>query len=126
MLLNAQGQKNNLNKINFSIDTCKICKNMDNRLDSAYFELDGGFEKDTVTIIINNKIESKGVFISSESLDHAGSMTVQKTKEMIVTIKINGRFFQSFNFNKNYCSAHLNYYDKKLKLTFTNRIYEYD
>jgi hypothetical protein len=124
--LNSHGQKDVLSKIRFKVDTSNVYKKIVNRQDSAYFNMDGGFVNDTVTIIVDGKIKLRGVFTSGESTDYAGFIAIPKTKQTVITIKINGHIFQSFDFNKNFYLVHLDYYEKKLQLTYTNRIYEYD
>ena len=125
-------QNNIESKITFSIDTdtnhegYKMYGTIPNDKDSAAFIFDGGFKNDSITIIINNNIKYSKVFNSEWSTAHAGSIRIPKTKEMNITICINDKSFVSFKFNKDFSIVHLNYYEKKLKLVYTNQVYIYD
>jgi hypothetical protein len=121
----VHGQKKTSGDIKFVIDTLDGEK-ISNRSDSAYINFDGGFTADTVTIIVDNKIKSKSMFSSGESTSYAGYIAVPKTKQMTISIDINGRTFQPFKFNKKFCVIHFNYYDNKLQATYTDRVYVYD
>ncbi len=104
----------------------KMFGSIANDKDSADFIFDDGFNNDNITIIIDNHIKYSQVLTSEESTAHAGNISVPKTKNMEVIIIINGISFETFKFNKDFCTAHLNYSNKKLNLTYTNQVYIYD
>lgn len=100
-----------------SIPNCK---------DTAYLNFDGGFKGDTMSVIVDNKLTFTKILTSDLSTSYAETIAIPKTKKMIVTIKVNKQTFEYFKFNKDFCTTHLNYYDKKLSLTYTNQIMVYE
>jgi hypothetical protein len=114
-------------KIIFNIDTLFNNKEIElNSKDSAKVFFDGGFFKDTVTICINETTKYRNIFESDPSIDLAGIITILKTKNTIIKIQINSDIYESFKLESLYPIIHINYFNKKLTLTYTNKIYEYD
>ncbi len=131
-LVKVYGQKSIPDKIYFQVDTFgKDDKYLPssmihNQVDSAYIKFDSGFENDTIVIIVDNSIKCTKILYSDPSTWYAGSISIPKTNKTLVTIYLNGQIFESFSFDKKFTVTHLNYYNKKLTLTYTNKVYEYD
>jgi len=126
------GQENAQAKITFQIDSIKVNEHLPesnftpNDPDYAYLHFDGGFKNDTVFISIDNKQKHKKIFETEWSTGYAGELKIRKTKNMVISVRINDQVFESFKFDKNFTYGHFSFYGKKLLITYTNKIYIYE
>jgi hypothetical protein len=131
-LFSVRGQNSEQNKIAFEIDSVRQDEDhrdfgvITNRNDTAFLNFDGGFKSDTILVILDNKIRYTRILNSDFSTSYAETISIPKTKKMRITIKLNNRIFDSFKFNKDFSTAHINYYNNKLSLTYTNKTYIYE
>ncbi len=100
-------------------------KEINDLQDSIQISFDGGFDKDSIVLIHNQKHLYKDRLITEESTGFASDINFKRgRKKNKFDLRINGNRYVFTEYNK-YNFIHIDYY-KELEVVFTNKGYIYD
>lgn len=93
--------------------------------DSVTISFEGGFQLDTVEVLLNGATFSEQVLTSNHVLSHAGVQRMPMPSGMVIRLKINGLLTDDFEWLGGWCQARIYKFDKEISVVFTNRVLVY-